>query len=348
MPTWKSKRWANCYCFERHNIVHFSLFGQKKRFSSGLKWIPENKRLALDLLDEAAEQYQRQKHDPDYNLTLEELIEQFRDYKYGNTSLTNEGKIERAIKRYLPHQDIRVKDTTAIENQILRNIDKARETLNQNTIKKEIQFLEQIFTYAYKRNKIDVNPAKLINDNLSFQKVNRPAFTEDEYNLISKYLKNNNYRLYLIVELIANTGMRITEVMNVRHQDIHDDYFIIKGKGSRDREFPLVGRFKRAKEVIDETIKHQYGKTRIFGYKHPNAPRKFFIDALQELDLYQEGRSFHSIRKLFINQLADENYPLKSASDILGHSIRIMEKHYLERGSKKRLKDIAKKHERKD
>lgn len=349
MLKWSSKRFANCYCYERHGRVWVSLFGQRYRRSLKLLWTPENKELALKRLDFIAEQYSQADYERPEDITLEDLLEQFRDFKYGTIDRVYKLRFEHIFDRYLTETDILLRQTDYIESMITRNVKLAIEQHGNsyNGVKKQLEYLAQLFNYAIKRGKTNVNPARLINDNIKPQDIDRDVLPIEVYEKALRLLRKTFPPTAYLIELLYLTGMRINEAVTIEKKDIDfvNDILTIRGKGGKNRTFPLSGRFKELKQLLLEIHEENYHPTKLFYWVQTETPRKQFRHALIELGVHKDGMSFHSIRKLFINRLIDDNYPIRSAADLVGHTVRIMEKHYLKRQSAKKQAEIAEKHQ---
>lgn len=348
MKKWESTKFAHCYCYERHGNIWMSLFGQRVRRSMGMKWNIENKKLAMKRLDYIAEQYSQKDYEDEKDITLEELIDNYRETKYPTSNKKHTQKLENAFDKYLTERDIRVIQTSYIETMIMKNVTHIKQQgINSiNGIKKDLERLGQLFNYGIKRGFGTVNPARLINESIKAENIERDEFPADMIDATAEAL-NYNKQVQQLFLLIANTGIRINEALTIYKKDVSFTRKILKieqGKGNRKRIFPITGRFAHLEPLLKEIVEANWHEEKLFSWYSAKSPRLHLRKTLKKLEIYESNMSFHSLRKLFINQMIDEDYPLRALAEIVGHSVIIMEKHYLKRRNAEQITNQAMKH----
>jgi site-specific recombinase XerD len=153
--------------------------------------------------------------------------------------------------------------------------------------------------------------------------------------------RHSKVRTELAIKMLVSTGLRLSELVNVRHSDIDGTELIVnKGKGNKQRTLPLH-------PDLLELIKEYTKVKKIYGYKSSSY---LFMSKnnkqITELVMYRDikamltsiGRedlSPHKLRATFANILASNEVPLQLIQDFLGHSNFNTTKIYLDLTKKK-------------
>lgn len=227
-----------------------------------------------------------------------------------------------------------------------------------STLSRNISSLKQFFIFLQLENVIENNPAELLE--LPKKQEKLPVFlSEEEVDLLLDKARENssNYgiQFYCMLELLYATGMRVSELVELKISDIQkkyrkdglytiDDYLIIKGKGSKERFVPINN---RAKEML---IKYLNLRERLLQNKHSewlwttlvnfsktkkdtkikyktkdnHITRQIFALNLKELAINCgidiNKISPHIIRHSFATHLLNRGADLRILQELLGHS----------------------------
>jgi len=139
----------------------------------------------------------------------------------------------------------------------------------------------------------------------------------------------NGKRNKAIISLMANTGLRVSEVAGLKVKDINikeGKLRVINGKGSKDRDLTIGN--KQALELLKE-----YGKIRpksdffFTSLEQDNAGKQLAIRYLQTMiksyslrAKIQKNVSPHSLRHTFATEFYRETKDIETLRKILGHS----------------------------
>ena len=118
----------------------------------------------------------------------------------------------------------------------------------------------------------------------------------------------------LLIELALKTGMRRSELANLKVGDIHDDFLIVReGKGRKDRVIPLsepmVLRLK-------DFVKVKKPNDKVFDLKPPSITMKI-KDIARRAGV--EELHAHTLRHKFATDLLEHGADLRSVQQLLGH-----------------------------
>lgn len=142
---------------------------------------------------------------------------------------------------------------------------------------------------------------------------------------MEKIKKNEPVRNYYIVRLILNTGLRISEILNIELSNINlkKKNLKIVGKGAKQRNIPLND---NAIEIIKLAIEDR--KKYNYAFNVLNSPYLFLSNKNEKLQNCTINRIFnkysnkitpHSLRHMFATDYLENGGDLRSLQMILGH-----------------------------
>ncbi|MFW7380281.1 MAG: tyrosine-type recombinase/integrase [Oligoflexus sp.] len=184
--------------------------------------------------------------------------------------------------------------------------------------------------------------AKLMLKEIGREKDNAVAGSRDV-----KYIND-----YFLIAIAYYSGLRISEMSDLRWADAQPDYLIVrKGKGRKSRSVVLgshslrflsefrevqLNRLGRSCEGSDYLFLGQRGK---LGRTGIHLRFKYWLKRLN----LASGLSFHSLRHGYATRLLDNGIPLASVRDQLGHSNVSITSAYLHftEEARERLKKIV-------
>jgi integrase/recombinase XerC len=198
------------------------------------------------------------------------------------------------------------------------------------SVKRKISCLKSFFSFAVKNNFIFKNPMDKISSPKSSEKL--PVFIEKT--ALENLLSGGNFedtsegkRDRLILETFYCTGMRISELINIRVMDI--DFYRsavkVSGKRNKERIIPILPHLKAMIEEFVNTnslvsnpenflFTNQKGKK--LNPKMVYSIVNFYLSKVTTAD----QRSPHVLRHSFATHMLDNGSDLNAIKEILGHS----------------------------
>lgn len=230
----------------------------------------------------------------------------------------------------------------------------AVQKITPRTINRKISTLKSFFKYCLVREWIAASPAKTIQ--VLKTKKRLPTYVEsDQMDQLSQrdYFSDDlDGRMeYLVVNLLYQTGMRVSELVNLKTTQIDFARTQIKvlGKGNKERVIPIS-------EVLAKTIRLFMDEAgQLFPAdsgsfllingkgKHPGA-RQLYAIVKKYLSLITtaDKKSPHVLRHSFATHLTSNGAELNAVKELLGHSSLAATQVYTH-NSIDRLRDIHKK-----
>lgn len=165
------------------------------------------------------------------------------------------------------------------------------------------------------RNKIEIRSAK------EYTKL--PIFlSRDEIVELIKVVKNLKHKLLL--ELSYGSGLRVSEVINLKVEDINLDELTVmvrQSKGQKDRISVIP---EKLVSDIKNLIVGKNGNEYIFssergGKLTTRTAQKIFENALKKTCIKKQA-TFHSLRHSFATHLLENGVDVRYVQELLGHS----------------------------
>lgn len=324
---WVHPSYRKAYCFRyRNGMVYTSVNSVRK--ATGLVWSPKNRKLAMEILERRIQE-EVFRNRAKTGRTIKDLVQRFFEDRVSRLAPATQSRYKR-IFRYFLYENWSLDDVQEIRLKILEKVN-SMSSYSANYIRKMLADVKGIFNYAIELEWMDRNP--IVNSMLPVVKKKEVRAVTSEH--IEKYkeyfLSEGKEHMALIVEFAFLTAMRIQEIIDLRWEDINERYFIIKGKGDRDRIFPLKP-FPRVKEILDRLRELKVDRPGI--YRHQQVLQRHLKRANIELQVqYPEMHfdlvTFHVIRKGAINRWRAMGIETEVRNLLSGHTQAIEKDYYL-------------------
>ena len=201
---------------------------------------------------------------------------------------------------------------------------------NNKTICRHISAIRSFFKYLKINNYIDDNPCTLVSNPKLDKRLPKYLNFEEIEKLLNAF-DNNNYlglRNSLILELLYSTGIRVSEITNIRLKDISlsDKTIMIDGKGNKQR-IVYFGSIclNLLKKYIDSSYPILNKKTSDYlllsktGKKINEREIRKVVDDASSIAGIKIKISPHVLRHTFATHMLTEGADLRSVQELLGH-----------------------------
>lgn len=232
------------------------------------------------------------------------------------------------LSTYAPETTIEQANSRQIRNWMVQL---SEEKLSNRTINRKISALKAFYRYLLKTGKITKNPtSKIISPKLSKR---LPVFIDQSS--INKILNDIVFtddfagiRNKLIFNLFYSTGIRLSELINLKYSDIDIYNSTIKVLGKRDKErlVPLHNNVIKLIKEYTQFYTNALGEFDVYFFTRENKRKLnakevyLIIHKLLSDVTTIEKRSPHILRHTFATHLLNNGADLNAVKELLGHA----------------------------
>ena len=244
---------------------------------------------------------QYEKHFSNYTVSNYQIdLEEFKTFI--NTEDPNDIKLE-SIRKYLKF---------LVDNKY-----------SNRSISRKVSSLKSYFKYLDSEKLIKDNPAALISNPKIEKSLPNYLNYEDTDKLLNipDLTSKDGKRDALILEMLYSSGVRVSELTNIKLIDIdfQDKKIIILGKGNKQR-YVYFG--TKCEELLNLYLKDHEGEYLLTNKHHQKLSertvRKIVDDCAHKAHLTVHVTP-HTLRHTYATHMLNEGADLKSVSDLLGH-----------------------------
>ncbi|MGB0838411.1 MAG: tyrosine-type recombinase/integrase [Flavobacteriaceae bacterium] len=265
------------------------------------------------------------------------MIEGFKDYlllekNYAALTVSAYERDLNAFVVFLQEYEVSFEDSTLLHISyddvrawIVHLLDQG---MSRRSVNRKISALQTFYKYLLRIGELDNSPL----EQHILLKINRTIevpYSVEELENIQKLPRGNfeEARLALILELLYTTGMRRSELINLRVEDIDWSQQKLKvlGKGGKTRMIPLLD---STLDVLQDYISYRSKFAKDLSYLvltdkgkkcYPNLVYRLINSYLSSVTSKQK-KSPHMLRHSFATHMLDEGADLNTIKELLGHS----------------------------
>lgn len=259
---------------------------------------------------------------------MNENLENYRNYlKYERAYSDNTvGAYMNDLNKY---EEFLKKDILESDTEDLERYLKYIKNLESTTVAHKITSIKSYFNYNIKRGIVSVNPA---------DKVSRPKLTkhlpeylteEEVGKLLDVEVKSPyDYRNKTILELLYSSGIRISELVNIKTPNYDSEKCLIRimGKGSKERIVPLgdyaINIMNDYMNNYRPLINKKHTDYVFVNNRGDKISRQFIFKVIKKEALkkgIKKDISPHTLRHTFATHLLKNGADLRIIQELLGH-----------------------------
>jgi integrase/recombinase XerD len=265
------------------------------------------------------------------DIMLSDYIKDFLNYllidkKYSNNTISS---YERDLSKYLLF--IKDKKIENINSNDAFNYLKSIKALKDRSISRNISTLRSFYKYLMIEKVVTKSPFELIELPKLGKKLPRVLSEEEVLKLLDIEVKDHyTARNKAIIELLYASGMRVSELVNLKVGDIDLTNAIVRtiSKGRKERiiplgEYSIVALNMYLSGYRNTFIKNNYSEYLFLNSRGDKLTRQAIFKMLKQLakeKMIKTDFSPHTLRHSFASHLLDYGADLRSIQELLGHS----------------------------
>jgi len=208
---------------------------------------------------------------------------------------------------------------------------------SKKTISKKLSAIRSFVKYMKEQEGLNIY---LIGD--SVIKVPKTLPKPIDENIIDEILNHADRKEHLIISLLYGLGLRISELSDLKLDDISKEWIKVRGKGDKERNIPLIA------SIYQEIEQYQKQEAPLV-YLLEKEGEKMSTHQIRYLftKLFKKSgikATPHQLRHSFATHLLHNGARISDVSELLGHSSMVSTQIYTKLGSSKKLNEYSKAH----
>ena len=197
-----------------------------------------------------------------------------------------------------------------------------------STISRKLSSLRGFYKFLINKEYINNNPFVLVKSPKKEKKLPRFFYYNELEEMFDSIDISNalGQRNRLILEVLYASGIRVSELVNIKISDINDETIKVLGKGNKER-IARIGDY--AKEILDLFLNdgykelNKYNSEYLFlnnnGKKLTTRGVRYILDEVIKNTTINKKISPHMLRHSFATHLLNEGCDILSVQELLGH-----------------------------
>lgn len=201
---------------------------------------------------------------------------------------------------------------------------------SKKTISRNISTLRSFFKYQKSQNMVSKNPMTFVENPKLDKRLPNVLYTKDLETLLNTPDCNTplGQRNCVILEMFYSTGIRVSELVNLKVSDIHfhDERIKILGKGSKERYVLYGSVLEKKLNLYLQNGYQELNKNKsdfIFLNKNGNPLTTRGVETILDQVLKKSGLNYHIsphvLRHTFATDMLNNGADLKIVQELLGH-----------------------------
>lgn len=266
------------------------------------------------------------------------------------------------FEHHCNHQEL-IMDKVVIKEYIMR----MHEQYKPKTVKRKIASIKAFYNYLENEEVILSSPMRKIRTEFreeiilpktipaqTIENLLQYMYSVKQQSKLSKWQKKMLIRDIAVIELLFATGLRISELCNLKSKrlDLEQGILCIKGKGSKERYLQIGNRavlqqLKEYKKLWEKEMDgNEYFFHNRYGQRYSEQSARKMINKYVKQASIEMHITPHMFRHAFATLLLEEEVDIRYIQKMLGHSSIVTTQIYTEVANKKQMEILKAKHPR--
>lgn len=250
------------------------------------------------------------------------------DKKYSKNTLLSYMNDINKFNEYIKNKDFKKIE----KKDIISYLDNERKKgMKDRTLSHNLIVIKNFYKYLYRIGEIKENPVQTI-ELPKLKKALPHVLSVEEVDKILNIDLNDkyDYRNKAMLELMYSSGLRISELVNLKIQDIDLSENIVRvcGKGSKERIIPIGDYATNYLKIYVNQYRRQFIKKQVNDYlflnsRGSNISRQALFKIIKQIirdKNIKKDVSPHTLRHSFATHMLENGADLRSIQELLGHS----------------------------
>ncbi len=217
------------------------------------------------------------------------------------------------------------------------------------SMNRHIMTLKSFFNFLKKEKIINQNPIVYMRA-MKNEFIIPQVLTEAEINLIlqeSNFNNKNGIRDRALIELLYSTGIRISELVNLKLDHFEDGCIKVMGKGNKERIIPYGIRASRAlNKYLDLDLSHTHMFVNDKGEQMNRSAIYMLVKKYAENVGIEKPISPHTFRHTFATHLMNRGADIRVIQELMGHDFITSTERYMHLSQEKVIENFKSFHPR--
>jgi len=203
--------------------------------------------------------------------------------------------------------------------------------LESTSIRRKLAAVRSCFQFFLREKVVDINVPKLMRTPKAPKKLPTVQTAEQTNQLVDAVAINTLERPHperdlLIFELLYGSGLRVSELVSLRLEDIdpNDKWLRVRGKGRKERQVPYTSKAESAMTKYLEVRSPKPGETALIlnheGAKLSDRSIRTIVKFYAAILSGDNALHPHSLRHAYATHLLGAGADLRSIQELLGHA----------------------------
>lgn len=235
------------------------------------------------------------------------------------------------VTSFLEYSEVEsIEELKEVNYQIIRSwlVELVNSNLNNRSVNRKLSSLRTFFKWALRSSFITVDPMLRIKG--PKQKKRLPEFVKEEeldLNKLNEVFPDTfeGFRDRLIIEVFYQTGIRLSELIELKKSDVQNGVIKVLGKRNKERLVPIT---KELNQELNTFLNHpvniEHNSNSIFLTEKGNKiyPKLVYRKINYYLSLLtdMQKKSPHVLRHTFATHMLNNGAGLETLKEILGHA----------------------------